>query len=222
MEFIESLTLRFYRANTFLDEEPRGASRPVFLSFLKTLSLEIRSRTQKDLLRRVMNMIDAPNASKMSIYMKYDSVGDRVGPEEWISGLFESPDGMIRTFPNVEELEVVIQDLSCILLPYYKLLRAVPRVRTLSFDTPSQVSAPMIRNIGHSYGCLRDLRSLRIKNCAGGGMHDVEMLVRYFQELEKRNELERFEKLELEGCSKFSEFKHKFENLLESRFVWKD
>ncbi len=94
-----------------------------------------------------MDMIDAPNASKMSIYMRYDSKEDVVGPEEWIFALLKSPTGIIRTFPNVEDLDIEVDDITCYALPYDTVLRAVPRVRNLTLDIPRGILAPCLEYI---------------------------------------------------------------------------
>ncbi|KLO08008.1 hypothetical protein SCHPADRAFT_1001242 [Schizopora paradoxa] len=219
---IESLRLKFCRATVLPEGEYRDDSWPVHLLNLRFLSLDIMFNTHKKLIRRVMDMIDAPNASKLYIYMRHDSETDDVGPNDWLSGIFESQTGMIRTFPNVEDLEVVVEDVFCNALPYDKVLRAVPRVRNLSFNIPGGILAPVVKYIGETFGCLRDFRSLCIKNCAGWNTRDVDKLVEYFSGLAERGELGGFENLKLEGCSKFVKSKQEFEQLLGKRFIWKD
>jgi len=220
---IESLTFTFCRARSLVEGPQNGEeSRPATFFHLTSLRLEVLFSTETSFVTRVMDMIDAPNASKMSIYMRYDSKEDVVGPEEWIFALLKSPTGMIRTFPNVEDLDIEVDDITCYALPYDTVLRAVPRVRNLTFDIPRGILAPCLEYIAEKFGCLKDLRSLRMKNCTGCNTYDVGSLEKYFEALQGRGELERFERFELEGCSKFAQQKSAFECLLGKRFVWKD
>ncbi len=169
-----------------------------------------------------MDMIDAPNASKMSIYMRYDSKEDVVGPEEWIFALLKSHTGIIRTFPNVEDLDIEVDDITCYALPYDTVLRAVPRVRNLTLDIPRGILAPCLEYIAEKFGCLKDLRSLRMKNCTGWNTYDVGSLEKYFEALQGRGELERFERFELKVFQIRSAEDRFRMPVGEKRFMWKD
>ncbi len=118
--------------------------------------------------------------------MRYDSIEDGVGPEEWISALLELPTGVIRTFPNVEDLDIQVDDITSYALPYDTVLRAVPRVRNLTLDIPRGILAPEMKRISERFGCLKDIRSLSIKNCTGRNTDDVELMEKYFEALQGR------------------------------------
>ncbi|KLO08012.1 hypothetical protein SCHPADRAFT_944805 [Schizopora paradoxa] len=222
---IENLTFRVSYANALPDNpQTRSASSPARLPHLKALSLHVNIFTEEMFLLRVMGMIDAPNVSKISMTMNYDYSRSNIGPPQWLSALFEPQAGGIRSFPSVKDLEVITEDSTRNFqeLPFDKLLRAIPNVHKLSFNIPGGVLSPAFQNIREKFGCLTETRNLFVKNCVGRNDDDVRELAMYLSGLERRGELDRFEHLELNGCSKFTRFKGHFERLLGGRFTWRD
>ncbi|KLO08011.1 hypothetical protein SCHPADRAFT_932062 [Schizopora paradoxa] len=226
---IHTLTLKFGCATVSPDDlEPQEALQPVRLLRLTKLKLEINILTEDTFLRRITEVVDGSNVFEISVTMNYEYLTDSSGPNKWISAVFETRSGTIRTFPNVEILEIVFKERHSYEEFFYRaprfdiILRAVPKVRSLSIWIPNHISLPNLHLIREEFGCLKDLQSLCVKYYDKRSTYDWVELLFYFGRLESQGELDQFKRLELAGFSKHTSWQEDFEQLLGERFIWRD
>ncbi len=180
-----------------------------------SFTIDVQFSTEREFVTDVMNFLDLPNLREMKVFLHSHPLDQN--PEAWLDAIFISPPSTIRTFPNVEEFQLSVQDCVRDHLPYHAVLRAIPRVRDLTLDLP-RYSEPYLTDLGYFYSCLKDLRSLHFKNCLA--MNGVATL-KFIKDMNLNGKLKQFDKLEVDGCYKFVGCKGDFERLLGDKFIWK-
>ncbi|KLO11475.1 hypothetical protein SCHPADRAFT_942039 [Schizopora paradoxa] len=212
---LESLDLYALNARALPDLD---IPEQVKLLKLKAFTFKIVCCTEPQFVQAVMDIFDAPMLESMDINLSHRPVNpvDNGIPQAWLDAIFRPAPLVLRTFPNLLSFNLSLE-FSSIALPFESVLRSIPRVCTLTLDIP-QCYDPPFSQCARNYGCLRDLRVLRLRNWSGMSSPD---LIGFVTHLRNAKGSEALEALELEGCNGFVERREALEKLLGNKLVWK-
>ncbi len=214
LDSVESLTMVF---DGTLTSEPRLTTQAYTLFKLTTLELRVKPGTDARVLEQFMGMVDAPNLSKLKVELFWSPGSSSRLPSRWLDAIFQPTKGTIRTFPNVRDFSIITEERDGVRLPCLPMLRALPRVQSLSMSIPS-IELPNFSQCKFQFGCLHDLQTLRLSNCRSPYSGYI---FNFLSDLEKCGQLEQFQKLELDGCCGVVGDKQCFHRLLGGKLTWK-
>lgn len=209
LDSVEDLTVIFNNTQT---ANVRSETRQHTLFNLTSLDLRVEADTDPKALKQFMGMIDAPILKKLEIGLGYSQKGDNTLLLSWLNAIFQPSEGLIRTFPNVLEFKLSVQVSDVPDLPCFPMLRALPRLNSLSMAIPG-VRFPDLSHLKRSFGCIQELENLHLENCLSphsGSIFEYGPL------------LENLRKVELDGCcGGLVEHRQKLQSLLGDKLVWK-